>query len=150
MLRSERTYVRTISTRRGDAVAASIMGGISLSILLVVGASLAAAQEQPTTQPTPPSTAPDLSSFILTPPAPATPRITGPRIYGQRPGRPFLFTIPATGERPMTFAADGLPNGLKLDPQTGRFTGTIAQAGEHMVTLHAKNAQGEVSRPFKI
>ena len=73
------------------------------------------------------TTIPDYSSRILTPPAPATPRINGPKIYGQRPGRPFLYTIPATGLRPMTFGASGLPRGLKLDPQTGsnhRFCGS--------------------------
>ena len=40
---------------------------------------------------------------ILTPPAPAEPRLSGPRVFGVRPGRPFLFTVAATGERPMTF-----------------------------------------------
>mgnify|MGYP006178383521 CR=1 FL=1 len=34
---------------------------------------------------------------------------------GQRSGRPFLYTIPTTGERPMTFAAQGLPEGLVLE-----------------------------------
>src|SRR5439155_8050510 len=56
---------------------------------------------------------------ILTPPPPATPRINGPRVYGQRPGRPFLYTIPATGEEPMLFSATGLPRGLWFDPTRG-------------------------------
>ena len=50
--------------------------------------------------------APDYSSFIRTPPAPDTPRINGPDIFGVRPGSPFLYTIPATGDRPMTFSVD--------------------------------------------
>ena len=37
------------------------------------------------------------------------PRINGPRITGATPGRPFLFRIPATGARPMTFEAKGHP-----------------------------------------
>ena len=57
--------------------------------------------------------APDYSEYILTPPAPDTPRINGPRIYGARCKADFLFRIPATGLRPMTFSAKGLPNGLK-------------------------------------
>src|SRR4051812_12213030 len=81
------------------------------------------------------ATAPDLSKFILTPKPPATPRINGAKVYGQRPGRPFLFTIPATGDRPMTFSADGLPDGLKLDEKTGRVTGSVAKPGEFQVTL---------------
>ena len=63
--------------------------------------------------------------YILTPPAPATPRINGPDIFGVRPGSPFLYTIPATGDRPMTFSAKNLPRGLKLDSKTGRITGTL-------------------------
>ena len=42
---------------------------------------------------------------------------TARKIFGVRPGSPFLFTIPATGERPMKFSADNLPRGLKLDRQ---------------------------------
>jgi len=39
------------------------------------------------------------SSEIRTPPAPATPRINGPTIFGVRPDAPFLYTIPVTGDR---------------------------------------------------
>ena len=38
---------------------------------------------------------------ILTPPPSPEPRIHGARVYGTRPSRPFLYTIPATGLRPM-------------------------------------------------
>jgi alpha-galactosidase len=38
---------------------------------------------------------------ILTPAAPATPRITGPNIFGVHPGAPVLYAIPATGRRPL-------------------------------------------------
>jgi alpha-galactosidase len=87
---------------------------------------------------------------VLTPKAPATPRINGARVFGVRPGSPFLFTITATGERPMTFSADGLPSGLALDAQSGRITGKLEQAGEHFVTLRAKNAIGQAERRLKI
>src|SRR6187401_513247 len=90
------------------------------------------------------------TALILTPPPPPTPRINGPKVYGQRPGRPFLYTIPATGERPMTFAADGLPEGLSLDANSGRITGTAPTAGEYAVTLRATNAKGTAEKPFKI
>ena len=94
--------------------------------------------------------APDLSSRILTPPGPATPRINGARIYGQRPGRPFLFTIPATGDRPLVFSADNLPPGLNLDAKTGRITGMVLNPGEFKVTLHARNDKGADEKPLKI
>jgi alpha-galactosidase len=78
------------------------------------------------------------------------PRINGPGVYGQRPGRPFLYTIPATGDRPMTFAVDNLPEGLKLDPQTGRITGSVANAAEYKVTLRATNQRGSAEKPFRV
>ena len=90
------------------------------------------------------------SPAILTPPAAPTPRINGPGVFGVRPGSPFLYAIPATGRRPMTFAVDGLPGGLTLDPATGRITGVLAGPGEHTVTLRAKNALGEGEKKFRI
>ncbi len=87
---------------------------------------------------------------ILTPKPPATPRINGARVFGVRPGRPFLFTIPATGQRPMEFAVDGLPAGLKVDAQSGQITGSLASPGEYVVTFRAKNALGEAQRKFRI
>ena len=47
-----------------------------------------------------------------------------------------------TGQKVFSFSADGLPDGLKLDSQTGRITGTIQSKGEFVVTLHAKNGKG--------
>ncbi len=87
---------------------------------------------------------------IRTPRAPASPRINGAEIFGVRPGHPFLYRIPATGERPMEFAAQDLPPGLKLDSNTGQITGSIPKPGEHVVILRAKNAKGSAERKFKI
>src|SRR5438874_1526901 len=94
--------------------------------------------------------APDYTSHVLTPPPPTSPRINGPTIYGQRPGRPFLYHIPATGTRPMTYAVDGLPPGIKLDEKTGQLTGKIDQPGEFQTTLRATNADGSAEKKFKI
>ena len=99
----------------------------------------------PKTVPLPPE-----DRVILTPKAPPQPRINGPKVHGVRPGSPVMFTIPATGDRPMDFATEGLPQGLKLDAATGRITGALSQRGEYMVKLRAKNARGEASRPLKI
>ncbi len=105
---------------------------------------------QPARSAPPPVIIPDLSSYILTPAPARTPRITGAKIYGQRPGSPFLFTLTATGDRPMTFSADGLPPSLKLDPATGRITGVVAQAGRFTVHVGAKNALGAASRELRL
>ena len=89
-------------------------------------------------------------AVILTPPPPLAPRINGPRVYGCRPGNPFLYRIPATGERPMRFAADSLPAGLRLDADKGILTGSAPARGEHTLTLRAKNGDGSASRTLKI
>lgn len=87
---------------------------------------------------------------ILTPAPSPKPKINGAKVYGVRPGHPFLYTIPATGARPMTFSAKGLPKGLKLDVRTGQMTGVVKQKGEYVVTLRAKNALGSAERRFRI
>ena len=87
---------------------------------------------------------------ILTPKPSAKPRINGARVFGVRPGSPFLFTIAATGERPMKFEAEGLPAGLKLDPQSGQITGKLQQENESLLTLRVSNALGAAEHSFRI
>lgn len=87
---------------------------------------------------------------VLTPKPGPAPRINGARVFGVRPGSPFLYTIAATGDRPITFSASGLPKGLALDAATGRIQGTLATAGEYRVKLRAKNAHGTAERAFRI
>jgi alpha-galactosidase len=87
---------------------------------------------------------------ILTPAAPSTPRINGPKVYGVRPGSPLVFRIAATGDRPMTFTAENLPVGLKLDSGSGIITGKLAARGEYKTTLLARNAHGAARRDFRI
>ncbi len=80
----------------------------------------------------------------------AKPRINGPRITGATPGRPFLFRIPATGDRPIIFEAKGLPAGLRLDSKTGIITGSLKSNGETKVSLTARNARGQATRDLTI
>jgi alpha-galactosidase len=91
-------------------------------------------------------------AMILTPKPPATPRINGARIFGVRPGHEFLYSIAATGERPMKFAAENLPVGLNLDEKTGIITGTVADRSHrtYEVLLRASNALGKNERMLKI
>jgi alpha-galactosidase len=95
-------------------------------------------------------TSPREPAVVLTPAASLKPRIHGPQIVGVRPGSPFLFQIPATGQRPMTFQAERLPAGLSLDPSTGLITGVCADRGTMVVTLRARNALGTAKRSLKI
>jgi alpha-galactosidase len=87
---------------------------------------------------------------IRTPPAPMSPRINGPAIFGVRPGAPLLYHIPATGERPMEFSARSLPAGLRLDSKTGDLTGSLMPPGKHSVRLQARNARGSAEKEFTI
>jgi len=87
---------------------------------------------------------------ILTPPAPETPRINGPSIVGAKPGRPFLYTIPATGKSPMHFAAQQLPDTLAVDAPTGIITGAVAEPGTYRVTLEVENELGIARRELRI
>ena len=87
---------------------------------------------------------------ILTPKEGAAPKINGQKVFGVRPGHPIVFTIPATGTRPMTFSATKLPAGVKVDKSTGWLTGSIAKAGTYVINLKAMNASGETKQPFKI
>lgn len=83
------------------------------------------------------------SPYILTPKPAQTPSINGAKVAGVRPGKVFLFTIPATGLRPMTFEAQNLPDGLTLDKKTGIITGKVEKPGEYQVTLTAANSKGK-------
>jgi len=88
--------------------------------------------------------------YVLTPAPGATPRINGPEIYGVRPGAPFLYKIPATGEKPAAYSATGLPSTLSLDKATGIITGSIAKKGSYPVQLTVKNRTGTATRRFTI
>src|SRR5580698_3642077 len=87
---------------------------------------------------------------IRTPAAPHTPRINGASIFGVRPDHPFLYHLPTTGDRPMQFSAESLPDGLTLDDATGNITGTLHKKGTYNVVFHAKNSLGTGDKNFKI
>jgi alpha-galactosidase len=92
----------------------------------------------------------DITPVILTPGASPLPRINGARVFGARPGNPFLYSVAATGTRPMKFSAKGLPAGLALDSSTGRITGTLAGPGTYRVTIRAGNGLGTSERVLTI
>ena len=97
-----------------------------------------------------PAAAPVEEAVIRAPSPGPAPRINGPKVYGCRPGHPFRYRIPCTGERPMQFAAHNLPASLKLDTQTGIVTGTTPELGEYKVVFQAMNRHGKCDRTFKI
>ena len=94
--------------------------------------------------------APQVEPYILTPKAPLQPRINGARVFGVRPGNPVLYTVAATGARPMTFTAEGLPPGLSLDSKCGMLRGTVPHVGEYEVQITARNAHGSATRALRL
>ena len=89
--------------------------------------------------------------IVLTPKPGPQPKINGPKVYGARPGRPFIYRIPCTGTRPIQFAAANLPQGLELDAATGIITGRVPkERGETVVTIEARNEHGSDLRTFKL
>jgi len=88
--------------------------------------------------------------IILTPKPGPEPRINGTKIFGVRPGSPFLFTIPATGKKPMKYEVLNLPSGLICDPETGQIKGTLNKPGEYLTTFRVSNKLGSAKREFKI
>ncbi|MCC6126453.1 MAG: NPCBM/NEW2 domain-containing protein [Pirellulales bacterium] len=98
----------------------------------------------------PQAVAPPAEVLILTPQPSPQPRINSPAVYGCRPGNPFIYRIPTSGKRPMTFAADNLPAGLNLDAKNGIITGVNPPRGEYVVTFRAANDLGSCEKKFKI
>ena len=124
----------TISAR-WRCVVGLILAGVILCVLNASHQAVAAPREE---------------AVILTPKPPATPRINGPRVFGVRPGHPFLLTIPATGQRPMQFAVDGLPEGLKVAAADGPDHRRDQAAGNVRGHVSGRNALGKAERKFKI
>ena len=88
--------------------------------------------------------------YILTPPAPATPRYNGPLVFGVRPGSPVIFRLAFSGDKPMKYAVEGLPEGVTLDPDKGVLSGSVKKAGDYPLVLVARNAKGEARAEFTL
>lgn len=88
--------------------------------------------------------------YILTPPVAKAPRINSPKVFGARPGNPFLFTVVATGEAPIQFSVSNLPKGLSIDSKTGIITGVLNSKATYAVTMKASNKYGKAEKPLLI
>ncbi len=88
--------------------------------------------------------------YNLTPPSPKKPRINSAKLVGATPNNPFLYTIAATGQKPIVFSVENLPKGLTLDEKTGIITGKVSEKGTYITTLKAKNALGEVTKKLTL
>ncbi len=93
---------------------------------------------------------PKEEAIILTPKPGPAPRINSAKVFGVRPGSPVLYTIAASGQRPMGFHAEGLPAGLSVNAESGRITGRLTHPGEYPITLIARNDVGEARRTMRL
>ncbi|WP_316812376.1 NPCBM/NEW2 domain-containing protein [Pedobacter heparinus] len=84
--------------------------------------------------------------YLLTPPAKQSPKINSARVFGARPGNPVLYTIAASGKRPLQFWAVDLPKGLSVSASTGIITGVVKERGNYSILLKAKNKLGEAKQ----
>ena len=72
------------------------------------------------------------------------PKINGASLFGASPKKPIIYRIPATGKRPMKYAAINLPKTLTLKENI--ITGTIDEAGEYKITLVCENELGKAKK----
>ncbi len=79
-----------------------------------------------------------------------TPHINPPYVVGNYADTPFLFYIPVSGERPLSWSAENLPKGLSLDPETGIISGKVMKQGIYNVTLAVTNKLGKDERKLTI
>ncbi|MDD7983517.1 glycoside hydrolase family 27 protein [Lentisphaera marina] len=86
---------------------------------------------------------------ILTPKASPKPKITSTAIFGVRPGNPIRFRVSATGEKPIEYSAQGLPEGVTIDEKSGWINGLAPGVkGDVVLTLSATNIKGKDKRKF--
>ncbi|HEY6978964.1 MAG TPA: putative Ig domain-containing protein, partial [Chitinophagaceae bacterium] len=91
-----------------------------------------------------------ITSYILTPQPLPAPKINGAKIVGIKPGSPFLYKISATGERPLKYFVENLPQGLYVDENTGVISGSLSAAGEYKLQFVVSNQKGIDSGNFTI
>jgi hypothetical protein len=75
-------------------------------------------------------------------PTPTAPQLISAATAFANQGAPFRHLLRASHE-PVRFAADGLPDGLRVDRRTGLICGTPNQTGEFTITTTAGNAAGD-------
>ena len=76
------------------------------------------------------------------------PRINLADVFGASPKKPIILRVPVTGERPVSYSAIVLPEGLTLEG--GIITGSVAEEGNYEITLVAENALGRAEKKLTL
>ncbi len=78
----------------------------------------------------------------------AAPVITTESLASADVGKEYSATIEATGDEPMIWMAEGLPEGLTFD--SGTISGTPTTAGTYIVKVSVSNPGGYISESFTL
>ena len=84
------------------------------------------------------------TEIAIAKPFEGAPKINLADVYGASPKKDIILRIPVTGQRPITYGAVGLPDGITLE--NGIITGQIANEGNYTVTLTAENELGKAEK----
>ena len=77
-----------------------------------------------------------------------SPAITTSSLPDGKRGEAYSYTLTASGAKPITWSASGLPEGLSLSDST--ITGTPLNAGNYTIYVTARNAAGSDSRTLSL
>lgn len=84
---------------------------------------------------------------ILTPQPKDEPQINGASVFGVRPGKPVFYRVAVSGTNPIIYSAEGLPEGVQIDTDSGWITGRAPiESGDYEIILHAGNSKGESTK----
>ena len=72
------------------------------------------------------------------------PKINIASVFGASPNKPFILRIPVTGQRPIKYGAEKLPEGLSLKDNI--ITGAVLSEGDYEIVLTAENALGKAEK----
>lgn len=88
------------------------------------------------------------TEIAIAKPFEGAPKINLPGVFGASPKKPLLLKIPVTGERPVSYTAKNLPEGLILE--NGIITGSVGEEGSYTALLTAENALGKAEKELTI
>lgn len=88
------------------------------------------------------------TKIAIAKPFEGAPEINIADIFGASPKKPVILRIPVTGERPITYKAENLPEGLTLE--NGIITGKVEKEGDYAVTLIAENKLGRAEKKLTL